>query len=112
MSGCAARKMDKVRVGIIGVGMRGPGAVSRLSKIEGVEIKALCDIVPERAEKQKAKLAGTHHNPDLYSGSAMAWKKLCERDDIDLVYVVTPWDWHTPMCVYAMEHGKHAVSEV
>lgn len=112
MSGYAAPKMDKVRVGIIGLGMRGPGAVNRLSKIEGVEIKALCDIVPERAEKQKAKLAGTHHNPDLYSGSAMAWKKLCERDDIDLVYVVTPWDWHTPMCVYAMEHGKHAVSEV
>lgn len=112
MSGYAAPALDTVRVGIIGLGQRGPGAVNRLSKIEGVEIKALCDIRPERAEKAKASLKGTKHNPDLYSGSAMAWKKVCERDDIDLIYVVTPWDWHTPMCVYAMEHGKHAVSEV
>lgn len=112
MSGYAAPALDKVRVGIIGLGSRGPGAVRRLSKIEGVEIKALCDIIPEQAEKAKAMLQGTAHNPDLYSGSAMAWKKVCEREDIDLVYVVTPWDWHTPMCVYAMEHDKHAVSEV
>lgn len=112
MSGYAAPALDTVRVGIIGLGQRGPGAVNRLSKIEGVDIKALCDIHPERAEKAKASLKGTTHNPDLYSGSAMAWKKVCERDDIDLVYIVTPWDWHTPMCVYAMEHDKHAVSEV
>src|SRR5690606_10954558 len=112
MSGYAAPALDKVRVGIIGLANRGPGAVNRLSKIEGVEIKALCDIIPERAQKAKDRLKGTAHNPDLYSGSAMAWKKVCERDDIDLVYIVTPWDWHTPMCVYAMEHDKHAVSEV
>lgn len=112
MSGYAAPALNTVRIGIIGLGQRGPGAVNRLSKIEGVEIKALCDIRPERTEKAKASLKGTNHNPDLYSGSAMAWKKICERDDIDLVYIVTPWDWHTPMCVYAMEHDKHAVSEV
>lgn len=112
MSGYAAPALDKVRVGVIGLGNRGPGAVNRLSKIEGVEIKALCDIVPERTEKVKASLKGSMHNPELYSGSAMAWKALCERDDIDLVYVVTPWDWHTPMCVYAMEQDKHAVCEV
>lgn len=51
MSGCAVPKMDKVRIGIIGLGMCGPGAVERMSFIEGVEIKALCDQYPDRVAK-------------------------------------------------------------
>lgn len=112
MSGYAAPKIETVRIGFIGLGQRGPGAVNRMSHIEGVEIKALCDIRPERVEKVKKSLDGTGHNPDTYSGSAFSWKEVCEREDIDLVYIVTPWDWHTPMAVYAMENDKHAVSEV
>jgi predicted dehydrogenase len=38
--------------------------------------------------------------------------KLCQRDDIDLVYIATPWRWHTTMAVYAMLHGKHVAVEV
>ncbi|WP_114751078.1 Gfo/Idh/MocA family protein [Pleomorphovibrio marinus] len=112
MSGYAAPKLEKVRVGIIGLGNRGPGAVNRLSKIEGVEIKALCDLIPERVDKVVKSLEGTTHKPEKYSGSAYAWKKMCDRDDLDLVYIATPWQWHTPMAVYAMEAGKHAASEV
>jgi predicted dehydrogenase len=112
MSGYAAPKIQTVRVGIVGLGMRGPGAVDRLSKIEGVEIKALCDLIPERAEKAKKSLEGTIHRPELYSGSAYSWKKMCERPDLDLIYIATPWEWHTPMAVYAMESGKHAAVEV
>jgi predicted dehydrogenase len=112
MSGYAAPKIETVRVGVIGLGMRGPGAVNRLSKIEGVEIKALCDLRPEMVDKVMKKLEDTHHKPATYSGSAYAWKKLCDRDDLDLIYIATPWQWHTPMAVYAMEAGKHAASEV
>ncbi len=112
MSGYAAPKLDVVRVGIVGLGMRGPGAVNRLSKIEGVEIKALCDLLPERVEKAKEILKDTSHNPEGYSGSVYSWKEMCERDDLDLVYIATPWEWHTPMAVYAMEAGKHAAVEV
>lgn len=108
-----APKMDIVRVGIIGLGMRGPGAVDRLSYIEGVEIKALCDIHRDRVEKSNAILA-KHGKPaaDGYYGSEEAWKQLCEREDIDLVYICTDWKTHTPMAVYAMEHGKHVACEV
>jgi len=112
MSGLAAPKIETVRVGIVGLGQRGPGAVDRLSKIEGVEIKALCDLLPERAEKAKKSLEGTPHSPELYSGSAYAWKKMCERPDLDLIYIATPWEWHVPMAVFAMESGKHAAVEV
>ena len=112
MSGYAAPKLDTVRIGFIGLGMRGPGAVNRMSQIEGVEIKALCDLRPKQAEKAKELLKGTSHNPDLYSGSDDAWKEMVDREDLDLIYIATPWDWHTPMAVYAMEAGKHAAVEV
>lgn len=112
MTGLGAAAMEIVRVGIIGLGMRGPGAVERLSKIEGVEIKALCDIRTEKVEEAQELLKGTIHRPQSYSGGVMDWKKVCERADIDLIYICTPWHWHTPMAVYAMEHDKHAVTEV
>jgi hypothetical protein len=113
MCGYAAPKMDKVRIGIIGLGMRGPGAVERMSFIDGVEIKALCDQYPDRvAAAQKILEKKGLPKATEYSGSKEAWKELCNRQDIDLVYITTPWSWHTPMAVYAMEHGKHAASEV
>lgn len=112
MSGFAAPALETVRIGFIGLGNRGPGAVNRMRKIEGVEIKALCDIRPEMAAKAKKLLENTGHQPDLYTGNENEWKKVCERKDIDLIYIATPWDLHTTMAVYAMEHGKHAASEV
>lgn len=112
MSGYAAPKLNTVRIGFIGLGNRGPGAVKRMKFIEGVDIKALCDVRPARTEAAKKILEGTAHQPTLYSGSADAWKKMCERDDIDLVYIATPWALHTPMAVYAMKQGKHVCTEV
>lgn len=112
MSGFAAPKIETVRIGFVGLGSRGPGAVKRISKIEGVEIKALCDLRPEKANRAKKMLEGTPHKPEMYTGSENAWKKMCERKDIDLIYIATPWHLHAPMAVYAMEQGKHAVTEV
>jgi predicted dehydrogenase len=111
MSGYAAPALDKVRVAIIGLGQRGPAHMNLLRHIEGVEIKALCDIRPEKANAAKGKLTGTAHNPDVLTG-AEDWKRVCERDDIDLVFVTTPWYMHATMAVYAMNHGKHVASEV
>ncbi|MFR9523773.1 MAG: Gfo/Idh/MocA family oxidoreductase [Rikenellaceae bacterium] len=109
----ATPKMDVVRVGFIGLGMRGPGAVQRFTHIPGVEIKALCDLHMERAEKAQGILtkAGLPE-ATLYGGSEEAWKELCERDDIDLIYIATDWKRHAPMMVYAMEQGKHVACEV
>ncbi|MBP1841512.1 Gfo/Idh/MocA family protein [Formosa algae] len=112
MSGYRAPKLEEVRIGFIGLGMRGPGAVQRMSMIEGVTIKGLCDLREESVMKSKDILKGTKHKPDLYFGSAYAWKEMVDRDDIDLIYILTPWDWHTPMAVYAMEAGKHVAVEV
>jgi hypothetical protein len=113
MSGYAAPALPIVRIGIIGLGDRGSGAVQRLSFIEGVEIKALCDIRPAAIEgSQKYLKSIGMPAAQEFSGSEEAWKKLIESSDLDLIYTCTPWSLHTPICVYAMEHGKHAASEV
>jgi len=113
MCGFVAPKLDVVRIGIIGLGNRGPGAVDRLSYIQGVEIKALGDLYEDRVEKAQNILTKKGLPKAIgYSGSRDAWKQMCERDDIDLIYTCTPWAMHTPIAVYAMEHGKHAATEV
>ncbi len=112
MCGFAAPKIPTVRIGIVGLGQRGPGAVERMSFIEGVEIKALCDKYPDRVSKaQEILLKAGLPKATEYSGEE-GWKALCESNDIDLVYVTTPWHLHTPISVYAMKNGKHAASEV
>lgn len=111
MAGFAAPPIDKVRIAVIGLGQRGPAHVSVMSHIEGVEIKALCDIRPDKANAAKKRLAGTSHAPDVYTGPD-DWKKVCARDDIDLVMITTPWYMHAMMAVYAMKQGKHVASEV
>ena len=106
MHGYVAPKLDKVRIGFVGVGSRGSGTVIRLASIEGVEIKALCDLVPGRIEStiQFLKKEFPGHNPVSYTDNADSWKKVCERDDIDLIYIATPWKLHAPVAIYSMEN--------
>lgn len=112
MLGFAAEPIDTVRIGFVGLGMRGSGAVARYTFIDGVKIVALCDLRPEMVEKAQQTLskAGLPCAAE-YSGEE-GYKALCERDDLDLVYLAVPWQLHTSIAVYAMEHGKHVAVEV
>ncbi|GLU52774.1 Gfo/Idh/MocA family protein [Dyadobacter frigoris] len=112
MSGYSAPKIDTVRIGYIGLGNRGGGAIKRIIHLDNVEVKALCDLRPEYANAALKTFEETSHKPTLYSGNENEWKKVCERDDIDLIYICTPWSLHTPMALYAMEHGKHVACEI
>jgi len=113
MSGYAAPPLPVIRVGFVGLGDRGSGHVQWLSRIEGVEIKALCD-KREVAVKGSQKYLQSIGRPAAqeFFGGEYEWKKLVEMPDLDLVLTCTPWILHTPICVYAMENGKHAISEV
>lgn len=108
-----ADPIDTVRVGFVGLGMRGPGAVNRFTHIPGVKIVALCDVEPDRVEKAQEILrrAGLPEAKG-FSGSTEAYKEMCQMEDLDLVYIATDWVHHAPIGVYAMEHGKHAAIEV
>lgn len=113
MVGYAAAPVDTVRVGFIGLGMRGAGAVERFIHIPGTKIVALCDIdMPKVERSQKALADAGVPAAAVYGGGEDSWKELCERPDIDLVYIVTDWKHHAPMALYAMEQGKHVAIEV
>jgi predicted dehydrogenase len=112
MSGFAAPKIDTVRIGYLGLGNRGGGAIKRIVHLENVEVKALCDIRHENVTAALKTFEGTPHKPETYSGTKDEWKKVCERKDIDLIYICTPWSLHTPMALYAMEQGKHVAVEI
>jgi predicted dehydrogenase len=113
MSGYAAPAIPVVRIGVIGLGDRGSGAVERLSYIEGVEIKALCDKreVAVKGSQEYLNRIGRPAAQEFF-GSEDIWKKLVELPDLDLIYTCTPWVLHTPVSVYAMENGKHVACEV
>ena len=108
----AVAPIKTVRVGFVGLGMRGPWAVMRFAHIPGVEIVALCDYEYERAEHCQKFLRDKGLMPaDIYYGEK-GYEELCKRPDIDLVYVATDWNHHYPVAKFAMENGKHAAIEV
>ncbi|MCF2828391.1 alpha-N-acetylgalactosaminidase [Pseudoalteromonas sp. JC28] len=113
VQGLVVPKLDVVRVGFIGVGQRGVGAVKHFCHLDGVEIKAICDThqaVVDRAVKIVVDKGLP--KPATYGKSDMDYRRMLARDDIDIVIISTPWKWHTPMAVDTMESGKHALVEV
>ncbi|NOR76055.1 MAG: hypothetical protein GQ525_12985 [Draconibacterium sp.] len=104
--------IDTVHVGFIGLGNRGIGAVERFTYIKGAKITAICDLAPWKIERAQQVVVGAGMPKAIEYTGEDGWKKMCENDDIDLIYIVTNWSSHTPMAVYAMEQGKHAVSEL
>ncbi len=110
--GLTVPKMATVRVGFVGLGMRGPGAVNRFAHIPGVQIVALCDYEEARAEGCQQYLRAQGLPPAVIYSGEKGYEELCKRDDIDLVYVATDWDHHFPVAKCALENGKNAAIEV
>jgi len=105
--------IETVRVGYVGIGNQGSGHLRNLLRIEGVEIKAVCDIREERTlwALEQCEKAGKP-KPTSYTRGSEDFKRMCDSEDLDLVYNATPWEWHVPISVKAMETGSHAASEV
>lgn len=110
--GLKVAPIKTVRVAFVGLGMRGEWAVMRFAHIPGVEIVALCDYEEPRAERFQKYLREAGLAPaDIYYGEN-GYKEVCQRPDVDLVYVATDWNHHFPVAKFAMENGKHAAIEV
>ena len=116
MFGFSSDPIQKVRVGIIGLGNRGNTLIEMFQYLvenEMAEIIALSDISEEKVNKVAEKLSvWQNKKAKLYYKTDSDWKKLAELDDIDLILIATPWDLHTPMAIYSMENGKHVACEV
>jgi hypothetical protein len=109
----AAPPIELVRIGYVGVGGMGTAHVRNLLRIEGCQVTAVCDIVPDHAERSSRLIREAGFPaPTLYTNGETDFERLCAEEDLDLVYTATPWEWHVPVVLSAMENGKHAATEV
>ncbi|MFG6449738.1 Gfo/Idh/MocA family protein [Roseateles sp. BYS180W] len=111
--GLRSRPLDVARFGVIGVGQRGSFLTKTLCQIEGARVVAIADTDAQAIDKTLGLIAKAGRpKPDVITGSSGAWQRMLDRDDIDAVLIVTPWELHTPMAVAAMRAGKHAFVEI
>jgi hypothetical protein len=109
----AAPPMENVRIGMVGVGNMGTSHVGNLLKIDGCQITAVCDIVESKVDAVRKMVQDAGFpQPSGYAKGETDFKRMCAEEDLDVVFTATPWRWHVPVCVAAMENGKHAATEV
>ncbi|MBR4476004.1 MAG: Gfo/Idh/MocA family oxidoreductase [Kiritimatiellae bacterium] len=104
--------MKTIRVGLVGLGVRGGMAMDRLPIIPGVEVAAFCEIRQHLVDKYQAALEKRSLPRAREFVGLEAWRDLCAWDGIDVVYICSPWHLHVPIALAAMEGGKHALVEV
>jgi hypothetical protein len=104
---------DIVRLAFIGVGGRGTNLLENVLAIENVQVTGICDVVKDKVLKAQSMVekAG-QKSPNLYDKGEQDFENLCRHDDIDVVFIATPWNWHVPMALAALNNGKHAAVEV
>ncbi|MBT8259130.1 MAG: Gfo/Idh/MocA family oxidoreductase [Bacteroidia bacterium] len=116
MASFSTSAIETVRIGMIGMGNRGSVLIQMFNYLisnKHAHIVAMCDMVDEKLQRNNEYLKTIQpEGAELYSGDDQAWKKLAERDDIDLLIIATPWKWHAEMSIYGMEQGKHVACEV
>jgi len=102
----ASGRQQKVKLGFIGVGLRGQNHLDNALRRKDVEVPVICDIDARMLERS-VNLFRKHQQkpPDILTGSMNAWRTLLERKDLDGVIISTPWEWHAPMIIAAAEAG-------
>ena len=109
----AAKPIETVRIGFVGIGGQGGGHVRNLLRIPNCRITAVCDIRQERTDWAAKQIAEAGHPaPTAYTRGPRDFERLCETEELDLVFNATPWEWHAPIMLAAMKNGKHTATEV
>jgi len=109
----AAPPIPEVRIGFVGIGGQGGGHVRNLLRIPGCRITAVCDIREERTTWAASQItAAGFAAPSVYTRGERDFERLCETEELDLVFNATPWEWHVPIMLSAMKNGKHTATEV
>jgi hypothetical protein len=100
------------RIAMIGTGGRGTSLLGNLLAANA-QVVAICDIVQEKAENAAAMVvAAGQQKPKLYTNGPHDFENVMVRNDIDLVVVATPWNWHAEQAIGAMKGGKDVAIEV
>ena len=113
MIGVKFEPRDVVRLGIIGVGLRGTDVLGEFLAIDKVVVNAVCDVVKDKCLRaaQLIEKAG-QKTPGIYANGERDFERLAARDDLDFIYIATPWEWHVPQVLAVLKNGKHAGTEV
>ncbi|MQY11982.1 Glycosyl hydrolase family 109 protein 1 [Streptomyces sp. RB5] len=102
-----------VRIGVIGLGNRGSGMTDSWAAVPGAVVRAVCDIRPDRAKnKADALERAGRPRPLEFGGSRESYQEMLRRDDIDLVYIASPWEFHFEHGHTALLSGKHVLVEL
>ncbi len=109
-----APKLERVRMGFVGVGHQGSSHVQNFLKIDGVDIVAICDVTPANlARSMKAVTDAGRPQPKGYGERGLPdFERMIGEEKLDLVFTATPWEWHAPVLLAAMRGGAHAATEV
>lgn len=104
----------KVKIGLIGTGMRGQNHLDLLLRRDDVDLVAICDVDERMLESAKKMIAKSgKKSPEIFTGNDYAWKTMLEKKQLDGVVIATPWEWHKPMIIGALERGvKYVGTEV
>ncbi len=100
----SAGTRERLRVGIVGTGLRGQVHQANLLERDDVEIAALCDIEQYMLDSALAEVSKAGKpKPRTYTGGDEAWRRMYDAGGLDAVVIATPWEWHAPMAIGAME---------
>jgi predicted dehydrogenase len=105
---------EKIRIGVIGTGLRGQAHLSTLLKRADVDVTVICDVDPRMLEMSgKLFRDAGKPAPKILTGDVLAYQKLLDPKIIDAVIIATPWELHTPMILNALDGGiKYIATEV
>lgn len=105
--------LPRVRLGFIGVGLRGQNHLDLALRRDDVEVVAICDIQQRMIDSSKELIKKSGKPmPQVILEGPQGYKKLLENKNIDAVIIATPWEWHTVMCMDAMNAKKYVGCEV
>ncbi len=102
--------MKKIKIGFLGLGNRGRCMLQTAIRcFENVEIVAVCDPIPERAEEGvEIVRVISGYEPDMTLNS----DEVISRDDVDVIMIFTSWEAHVDLAIQAMKAGKKVAMEV
>lgn len=105
---------QKVKMALIGTGLRGQDHLELLLRRDDVDVVAICDVSDVMLASAKTAITKSGKKmPQIYTGDNYAWKRLLEKEKLDGVVIATPWEWHKPMVIGALEAGiKYVATEV
>ncbi|MFT3682093.1 MAG: Gfo/Idh/MocA family oxidoreductase [Ferruginibacter sp.] len=110
----SADNPKKIKIGIIGVGLRGQDHLGLILHRDDVELAAICDVDARMLMMAKEMIAKSGKKmPQVFTGDEHAWKTMLDTKNLDGVIIATPWEWHKPMIIGALESGiRYIATEV